>query len=302
MERDPAIAASGLVRTFARARALDGLDLRVQRGEVFGLLGNNGAGKTTTIHILLGLIPATSGEASVLGLDPARHRLDLLQRVGFFPEADRPYEWLRVRQLCRLGELAFARWDRAAAAELCRRFDLDPEKEIKQLSKGMAAKAKLVLALAHHPELAVLDEPTGGLDPGSRHDLLTALQARAGTEGTTVLFSSHNLDDVERAASRFGIIDRGRMVFTASRDQVRRMAVLRFPREAPPPPPPGLDLWRRTHDGAHEWLVRDLEDPALAPVQVDLARAAGRLETRPAPLSEVFLFVTDRGAAAGGIG
>ena len=174
-----AVQGRGLVKDFGRKRALDGLDVTILAGEVFGLLGNNGAGKTTTLHALLGLLQPTSGSATVLGVDPSRDRAALLRQVGFFAEGSAPYEWLTVAQLCRVGELSFPRWDRALCEEMRRKFELDPASRIGALSKGMAAKAKLLLAMAHRPKLVVLDEPTSGLDPGSRQELLRMLTAGA---------------------------------------------------------------------------------------------------------------------------
>jgi ABC-2 type transport system ATP-binding protein len=299
VDRDLAVATRGLVRDYGRVRALAGLDLEVARGEVYGLLGNNGAGKTTTLHVLLGLLSPTAGDVSVLGLSPQRDRLALLQRTGFFPETDRPYDWLQVQELMRVGALAFGSWDRDHAEQLRRSFALPPDQQIRQLSKGMVAKAKLLLAFGHRPELLVLDEPTSGLDPSSRHDLLAVLGEVTRGSGATVLFSSHNLDDVERIATRVGIIDGGRMALTLSRDDLRRMSIVRFARQ-PAGPPPIADAWVRANGGGCEWLVRDLEDPGLAPALAEAARSGNRVDVRPPTLADVFVFVAARPAVAAG--
>jgi ABC-2 type transport system ATP-binding protein len=299
VDRDLAIATRGLVRDYGRVRALAGLDLEVSRGEVYGLLGNNGAGKTTTLHLLLGLLAPTAGEVSVLGLSPQRDRVALQQRTGFFPESDRPYDWLRVEELMRVGELTFSRWDRGHAEQLRQSFALPPRQQIRELSKGMVAKAKLLLAFGHRPELLALDEPTSGLDPSSRYDLLTVLGEVTRGSDATVLFSSHNLDDVERVATRIGIIDGGRMALTLSREDLRRMSILRFA-HPPASPPPSGEAWSRTTGAGCEWLVRDLEHPGLAPALVEAASAGHRVDVGRPTLADVFVFVAARPSSTAG--
>ena len=188
----PLVRLRGVEYRFGATRALEGLDLDLHAGATYGLLGNNGAGKTTAIHAILGLLRPPTGTVEVFGEDPWRRRLRVLRRVGYFPEASDPYEWMTLRQLFRLGERTFATWSRDRCRELCSTFDLDLGQRFGVLSRGRAAKAKLVFALAREPELLVLDEPTGGLDPGSRQELL---------------------DWIARAtADRFAILDRGSKV------------------------------------------------------------------------------------------
>lgn len=286
-----AIEIRGLVRDYGPNRALAGLDLKVSAGEVYGLLGNNGAGKTTTLHILLGLLAPGAGEVRVLGLDPQRERERVALQVGFCPETDRPYDWLTVGEYWRFGRLVFADWDDAWAAHLCRIFALPLDKPFSKLSKGMVAKAKLVFALAHHPRLLVLDEPTSGLDPSSRQEILGLVSQLAAEGKTTTLFSSHHLDEVEKVATRIGILDAGRLMLEISKDHLGKLPILSFARP-PAPPPPGVEVFRRVHPGGEEWLVRDLEDPRLAPVLVEAAAQGNRLNLRLASLPEIFMIVT----------
>ena len=198
---EPAIRTIALTRRFGRVHALRGVDLHVPRGSITGFIGNNGAGKTTTIHALLGFIPPTSGRAFVLGFDSQTRGIQIRRRVGFFPERDHPYEWMRLRMLFEMGAAAYETWDRDLCARLCAQFELDPKRRIRELSKGMAAKAKLVFALAHRPECLILDEPTSGLDPASRYELLCLIRRLTVERNATALFSSHILDDVAGIAT-----------------------------------------------------------------------------------------------------
>lgn len=207
-------------RRFGRFAALDGLDLTVPRGGVCGLVGNNGAGKTTAIHCLMGMLPLSGGELRVLDLDPQLAGDALRQRVGFFPERDEPYKWMRLETLLRMARRAYPTWDDQLAWGWVERFGLDRRKRFKQMSKGMVAKAKLTVALGHRPELLVLDEPTSGLDPGSRHDLLEAVRERA-AEGVSVLVSSHNLDDLSRLVTDVAVMVRGRLRLGCTAAEIR---------------------------------------------------------------------------------
>lgn len=287
----PAVVIRELVRHFGAVQALRGLSLSIERGSVFGLVGNNGAGKTTAIHTLMGLLPPTGGEVSVLGLDPGRAGQDIRRRVGFFPERDEPYAWLRLRSLLQMGALAYPDWDASCAAEWCERFNLDTRKRFKQMSKGMAAKSKLVAALSHRPELLILDEPTSGLDPGSRQDLIEAIQSLH-REGVTILFSSHNLDDVERVATHVGLIDQGRCVLHTACEQITE----RFGRVRVTPNA-AIDLSllderaeaRLEVDGDVHYLVSDRRADWLAAL---VARFGGTAVVEPADLPAVFRLIT----------
>ncbi|MHC4068794.1 MAG: ABC transporter ATP-binding protein [Planctomycetota bacterium] len=219
---DIAIEAREVVLRFGKVKALDGFDLRIKNGSVFGLIGNNGAGKTTAIHSLLGFIPVNSGKISVLGFDPGRGNKEILKHVGFFPEKDEPYDWMRVKALFKVGSNAYRSWDKTICSDLCSTFNIDVRKSIKQLSKGMLAKTKLIFALSHRPDCLILDEPTGGLDPVSRHELLTLIGELTRNQKTTTLISSHNLDDIDDIATDVGVVHEGRMIFSGNMEQIKR--------------------------------------------------------------------------------
>ena len=290
---EPAIAARGLVRRFGKVQALCGLDFTIPPGHVTALVGNNGAGKTTAIHVLMGFLPPNGGGATVLGLDPGRQAREIHKRVGFFPERDEPYGWIRLETLFAMGAAAYPSWDRELCAALCRRFELDPKRRVKQLSKGMVAKTKLIFALAHRPECLLLDEPTGGLDPGSRHDLRMMVQEQSRQRGVTTLFSTHNLDDVPEVATDVIVIHQGRTLLAADVQAIRNRFVLaelvNGPAEAPPSVAE-LVLRSAVRPPAAIWLIKDRNSPAWAAFKNE--RGRGRVIEHRLSLPALFHFLT----------
>lgn len=289
---EPAIRTIALTRRFGRVHALRGVDLHVPRGSITGFIGNNGAGKTTTIHALLGFIPPTSGRAFVLGFDSQTRGIQIRRRVGFFPERDHPYEWMRLRMLFEMGAAAYETWDRDLCARLCAQFELDPKRRIRELSKGMAAKAKLVFALAHRPECLILDEPTSGLDPASRYELLCLIRRLTVERNATALFSSHILDDVAGIATDLVLIHEGRIVLAESMATVRDDLAVVEVRDGPPEPPAdlcGMLIASVRRADALFCLVRGRSNGRLEA----LARAnAGRWLVRCPSLMAVLVFLT----------
>ena len=246
----------GLTRRFGPKVALDNVRLSVPCGVVFGLVSVNGAGKTTLIKHVLGLLKAATGSVRVFGEDPAKDPAGVLVRVGYLSEESDLPGWMRVGELFRYTRAFYPNWDLAFAEELVRSFDLDITAKVKHLSKGQRARTGLVLALAHRPELLLLDEPSSGLDPIVRQDILGAIIRTIAEEGRTVLFSSHLLHEVERVADRVALIDRGRVVFSGSLDDIKgthHRLTLRFPQARPNPPAlSGALAWEG--NGA-EWAV-----------------------------------------------
>ncbi|HET6884262.1 MAG TPA: ABC transporter ATP-binding protein [Pirellulales bacterium] len=228
-----------VTRRFGTKTALDDISLSVPRGGVFGLIGGNGAGKTTLIKHVLGLLQAQSGTVQVFGLDPVQNPLGTLGRIGYLSEDRDLPNWMRVGELMRYTQAFFPSWDEAFAEELREAFDLDGNAKVKTLSRGQRARAGLLVALAHRPELLILDEPSSGLDPVVRRDILGAIIRTIADEGRTVLFSSHLLDEVERVADRVAIIHQGRIVLTAAMDEIKdthRRMTLRFEQSLDQPP------------------------------------------------------------------
>lgn len=211
-----AIEVTGLTRSYGSKKALDRVTLNVPSGCVFGLLGESGAGKTTLIQHLIGLMQPEQGQVKVLGLDPIADPEGVLSRVGYLSEDRDLPGWMRVDELMRYTRGLYPHWDPAFAADLIERFDLTPHQKIKTLSRGQKAKTGLVTALAHRPELLILDEPSSGLDPVVRRHILSAVMRGVADDGRTILFSSHLLDEVERVADYVAIIHRGDLLLCDS--------------------------------------------------------------------------------------
>ena len=210
-----------LSRRFGQKSALDDVTLRLPRGKVYGLVGANGAGKTTIIRHVLGLLRAERGSVRVFGMDPVAEPVAVLSRIGYLSEENDLPAWMRVGELIRYTRAFFPAWDDAYAEELRRAFSLDPAARIRDLSKGQKARTGLVAALAHRPELLVLDEPSSGLDPIVRRDILGAVLRTTALEGRTVLFSSHLLDEVEAVADHVIMISDGRILLSAPMEEIR---------------------------------------------------------------------------------
>lgn len=235
----PIIEVQRLTRQFDGKIALNDLSLIVPRGGVFGLIGGNGAGKTTLIRHILGMLKAQSGSVRVFGLDPIENPVAVLGRIGYLSEDRDLPNWMRVHELIRYTQAFYPNWDAKYAEELREAFDLDPKAKVKTLSRGQRARAGLLVALAHRPDLLVLDEPSSGLDPVVRRDILGAIIRTIADEGRTVFFSSHLLDEVERVADRVAIIHEGRIMLTASMDEIKeshRRMTLRFGKAMSQPP------------------------------------------------------------------
>jgi ABC-2 type transport system ATP-binding protein len=218
----PVIEVTALTRRFGDKTALDAVSVSVPRGAVHGLVGANGAGKTTLIKHVLGLLRAEAGSVRVFGLDPVSDPVAVLSRIGYLSEENDLPAWMTVAELVRYSRALYAGWDEGYAEELRRMFAVDAAATIKTLSKGQRARVGLLVALAHRPELLVLDEPSSGLDPIVRRDILGAVLRTIAQEGRTVLFSSHLLDEVEQVADDVTMINGGRIVLSAPLDDILR--------------------------------------------------------------------------------
>jgi len=236
---DYVIEIDGVTRQFGAKRALDNVSLVVPRGVVFGLVGANGAGKTTLIRHVLGLLKAQRGSVRVFGLDPVKDPVSVLSRVGYLSEEGDLPGWMRVDELMRYMRAFYSTWDEDYAQDLRKQFALDPAAKVKTLSKGQKARAGLLVALAYRPELLLLDEPSSGLDPIVRRDILGAIVRTIADEGRTVLFSSHLLDEVERISDRVAMLKGGHILFTGELDEIKQThhrLTLRFGQNLTQPP------------------------------------------------------------------
>jgi ABC-2 type transport system ATP-binding protein len=207
-----AIHTDQLTRCFGRITALDRVNLDVQEGAVYALVGENGAGKTTAIKVLMNLIPATLGSATVLGTDSRKIRGKSYAQIGYVSENQEIPEWMKVGALLEYLRDFYPTWDSALEQSLVKQFDLPLDRRIKVLSRGMKMKLALASALSFHPSLIVLDEPFGGLDPLVRDQLIESLLERAAE--STVFISSHDLAEIETFSSHVGYLESGKLLFS----------------------------------------------------------------------------------------
>ena len=200
-----------LTKYYGKARGIIDLDLTVEQGEFFGFIGPNGAGKSTTIRTLLGLIAPTSGSAMIFGKDVTKEKEAILQNIGYLPSEALFYQGMKVKEILKLSADLRKRDCAAESKLLCERLQLDTTRKVDELSFGNRKKVAIVCALQHRPELLVLDEPTGGLDPLMQKEFFDILRER-NKEGATILLSSHVLSEIQRNCSRAAIIRDGRII------------------------------------------------------------------------------------------
>jgi ABC-2 type transport system ATP-binding protein len=295
----PAAEVTGLTRSFGPRRALDDVNLTLPRGAVLGLVGENGAGKTTLIKHLLGLLKPQTGTVRVFGLDPVRDPVGVLSRIGYLGEDRDLPDWMTVGELMRYQRAFYPGWHDAYADELRTGFGLDRHARIGTLSQGQRVRAALLAALAYRPDLLVLDEPSTGLDPLVRREILSAIIRTIADEGRTVLFSSHLLEEVERVCDDLAMIDRGRIVLCGPLDEIKashRRLTIRF--DEPQEQRPALESALVCDGFGRDWVV--VCPGCIEDVAVELAWAGGRIvEEHVATLDEIFVSRVGRGARVG---
>jgi ABC-2 type transport system ATP-binding protein len=247
--------------------AIQDLDLTVPTGSIYGFLGPNGSGKTTTIRLLLGLLRARAGTIQVLGEPMPLAAPAVLARVGFVPEQPHLDATLTVCETMRFREAFYPTWDGDWARRLLQTFDLDPHQPFGKLSKGQKGKVMMLLALAQRPELLVLDEPTDGLDPVVRRDMLAALIDYVAQHGASVFISSHLVHELERMCDWIGVMDNGRLVshmpMERFKNGIKRLLVSGAPADAGSAP---FAVLARDRNGAasETWVVRGWESDMIA--------------------------------------
>ncbi|KAA5538751.1 ABC transporter ATP-binding protein [Roseiconus nitratireducens] len=292
---DPVITTDALTMHFRRCDALMGVDLSIQPGTVFALLGENGAGKTTLIRILTGFQEPTSGSCTVCGIDPLRDPQAVRRQIGYVSDAPALYDWMTVAQI---GGFTASFYDQTFLPQYeaaIRRYDVRPEQKIRHLSKGQRAKVALSLALAHDPAVLILDEPTSGLDPKVRRSFLESMIDRAAT-GRTVFLSSHQISEVERVADTIAILHRGRIrlhgQLSELRESIHEVIIDTDDplRAIAPPPEPAEVLTEETSGRSRQWFVRGLD-----PEMIQAWRSSPGVtdvRTRVASLEEIFVACT----------
>ncbi len=211
-----------LSRSFRGKLALDDVTLQIPVGSIFGLVGLNGAGKTTLIRHLIGSLRAQQGTVSVLGEDPVVGTESVLKKIGYLTEEDSLPKWMRIGDMIDFTRAIYPTWDDAYADQLCEMFALTRATRLRSLSKGQRARVGLLVAIAHRPQLLVLDEPSSGLDPIARSDILEAIIRTISEDGRTVLFSSHQLEEVDRVCDSVALMREGRIVESLTTEQLER--------------------------------------------------------------------------------
>ena len=286
---DYAVETENLGRRFGTFEAVRGVDLRVQRGTVFGLLGINGAGKSTIIKMLVGHLRPTSGRLRVLGRTLEEDLVEIRRRVAYVSENRYLYEWMTVAESIRFTRAFHANWDDQKAADLLKRFSLPPEKKVRQLSRGNRARLCLLLALSYNPELIILDEPTSGLDPIVRRDFIENIVSEISEEGKTVLFSSHIVEEVERVADDVGIINDGELLLVNSVEEIKASYKrVRYATNGTRPELSGVPGLLGVENGRHEQVltVRGFGDETISALA---ERGVRSPEVLPISLEDIFV-------------
>jgi ABC-2 type transport system ATP-binding protein len=219
---EPIIEIRNLTRKFGSTKALDDVTLTVPAGIVMGLVGENGAGKTTLIKHILGLLRAQDGTVRVFGQDPVADPESVLSKIGYLSEEGDLPIWMKVHELMRYAAAFYPTWDDAYASQLLKEFNLDPNAKLSKVSKGQRSRAGLLVAMAYRPQLLLLDEPSSGLDPIVRRDILGAIIRTIADDGRTVLFSSHLLTEVERVSDKIAIVKSGKILLNDTLDNVKQ--------------------------------------------------------------------------------
>lgn len=268
--------------------------LHLQAGTVMGLIGPNGAGKSTIMRIMMGLVTPQTGSVNVLGHDVFAHQAHIKSQVGYFADDLRLYKPETIGWHISFVRSLFASWDDQYAHELLDRFGLIEQQIVKGLSHGQRVKAMLLLILARRPKLLILDEPTDGLDPVARHEVLAELMRVVEEEDRTILYSSHNTQDVEQISDTITFIDRGQVIASQDRDdylQKWRRIKLRVPDDWQPPALPGLAI-----DSTFRNLRVLSHDQFCDEVPTSLKSGGAEIESiEPMTLEEVFVSSVIRG-------
>lgn len=276
------------VRKRYRHFALDGIDLSLPQGQIMGLIGPNGAGKSTTIRILMGLVHQDSGSVQVLGQAMPTEQALAKRDIGYVSEDLRLYAAATLAWHMQFIRSIYPSWDQTYAESLLRRFDVRAEQRIKGMSHGQRVKAALLLVLARRPQLLVLDEPTTGLDPVARHEVLGALMEVLSDDSRTILFSSHNTLDVEQISDQITFIDRGRIVDSGDKESfLERWRRLRIEMPAGIAAPSLDNIIESSSSGRLTTITTDRFGPGTL---VACEKAGARvLAVEPMTLEEIFV-------------
>src|SRR5262245_7795862 len=281
---------SHVTKRYGANTALDDVSLQVPAGVVFALLGENGAGKTTALRLMLGLTEATKGDVRVLGLDSRREGFEIRRRVGYLPERPTLYEWMTAAEIGWFTAGFYPDGFEFEFRRLVEGFRVPLDRKLSQMSKGMRGKVALSLAMAHKPDLLILDEPTSGFDTMVRREFLESMVDVA-AEGRTVLLSSHQIGEVERVADFVAIVHGGRLLAVERLDQMKQstleLTVTVNDAAAPLISIPGQIIHQRRRGRQWDVLVCGLDQPDLE--RLRFADGIIAIESRTPSLEEIFI-------------
>ena len=293
-----------IARSFKRGvPVLNGVTFTMQEGEVAGLLGRNGSGKTTLIRVAMGMLHPYAGSVRVFGESPTENPVEIKRRIGYVAEDQVLPPGSTITELVALHRYLFPRWDPALERDLLNRFNLDPAARIKHLSKGQARQVALLCAVCHRPELLLLDEPAGGLDPAARREFLETSIQLLNREGTAILFSSHHMNDVERLGGRVILLHEGKVRLDEDLDRLREgVCVALVPRTSASDAAqlervPGCLRVRPVFD---DWHAVYRGEPAAVQAKLVAALGTNGVRCDRVPLEELFIEMVggERGEAA----
>jgi ABC-2 type transport system ATP-binding protein len=297
---------SHLTYAYGKVVALRDLDLSVPQGALYALLGPNGSGKTTLLQILMGLRRTHAGRASVFGVDSSALTIRERGMIGYIAEGQPLPGWMRLEELEAYLAPLYATWDASLARDLRERFALDPKRRIQTLSRGENMKAALLCALAPRPRVLLMDEPFTGMDALVKDELVRGLLESAGTEGWTVLLSSHDIGELELLADWVGFLERGRMELSESMDTLRQRfkhIEVVLDENRPSLESARDDDWMSVEASGRRlsFLVSDASDDLVGRVLTPRFPGAMRIDVRDATLREVFIALAKRSRSNAGV-
>lgn len=279
-----------VTKRYGQHTALDNMSLSVPPGVVFALLGENGAGKTTAIRLMLGLTEPTAGSVRVLGLESDRQGFEIRRRVGYLPERPTLYEWMTAAEIGWFTAGFYPDGFEFEFRRLVEGFHVPLNRKLSQMSKGMRGKVALSLAMAHKPELLILDEPTSGFDTMVRREFLESMVDVAAA-GRTVLLSSHQIGEVERVADIVAIVHAGRVLLVDSLEEIKRATrQVTVTLETPHAALPAFDaqvIHERHRGRQYELITRGLDEPTID--RLRFAPGVTAIESRTPSLEEIFV-------------
>ena len=217
---DPIITMRDLKMNFGDKEVLRGINLDVYKGQIIGYIGPNGAGKSTTIKLIMNLLKKDGGDIKVFGLDNIKNEKEVKNRIGFVYDENYYYEELSIAQMKSIVASFYSKWDDNTFNYYINEFDLNPKAKIKTLSKGMKMKFSLSLALSHHADFIIMDEPTVGIDPQSRNNILEFTKELNKKHGSTLIYTSHYMEEAEELCTRISIMDKGKIISSGTKDEL----------------------------------------------------------------------------------